>query len=201
MKEKWVRINQIEGYENVRDCYWISNADEDKIMNRDSGKIKKIGINNQGYKRVGLRTKDGKVRTCKIHVIKAKAFIFGPNPLGYNVVRHLNDIRTDNRLENLAFGTQSDNNLDCIRNGNFNYEAASRSGKINGKINGIKNFAKSVKKPKPVKCLETGIIFESIIEASRQTKISLSHISECCLGKRKTSGGFHWEFINKDDIN
>ena len=34
MKEKWVRINTIEGYENIKDCYWISNADEDKIINR-----------------------------------------------------------------------------------------------------------------------------------------------------------------------
>ena len=32
MKEKFVRINAIEGYEEIRDCYWISNTDEDIIV-------------------------------------------------------------------------------------------------------------------------------------------------------------------------
>jgi len=35
------------------------------------------------------------------------------------VVRHLNDIRTDNKLENLAIGTQKENIEDCLKNGNL----------------------------------------------------------------------------------
>ena len=79
-KEKLVQINQIQGYENIKDYYWISNADEDKIINKDAGKIRKLRFDNKGYKRVNLMTKDGKIRTYNIHVMKAKAFIFGPNP-------------------------------------------------------------------------------------------------------------------------
>jgi hypothetical protein len=41
-------------------------------------------------------------------------FIGKPNGL---VVRHLNGISRDNRLENLAYGTQSDNEQDSIRHG------------------------------------------------------------------------------------
>ena len=48
MKEKWIRINTIEGYEEIKDCYWVSNADEDKIMNRNTGKRLKPYINH-GY--------------------------------------------------------------------------------------------------------------------------------------------------------
>ena len=104
MKEKWVRINTIEGHENVRDCYWISNSDEDKIINRDTGKMLKVWISKDGYPMIRLVTINDKQKNYRIHVLKAKAFLFSPNPLSYNVVRHLNDIRTDNRLINLAWG-------------------------------------------------------------------------------------------------
>ena len=49
--------------------------------------------------------------------------------------------------------------------------------------------------PKKVLCVETGEIFESIMEASRKTGINSSHISKVCLGKRKTTGGYHWEYL------
>lgn len=200
-KEKFVRINTIEGYEDVKDCYWISNSDEDVVMNRDNRKMMKIGLDKYGYKRVGLMTKDEKKKMCRIHVLKAKAFLFGPNPLGYNVVRHLNDVKTDNGLINLAWGTASDNNLDCIRNGKFNYEAAVGSGKINGTKNGAKNGKKGAKKlSKPVRCIETGVIYPSCIEAERCTGISNASISHCCNGRYKTAGGFHFEFINREEI-
>ena len=51
------------------------------------------------------------------------------------------------------------------------------------------------KKIKPraraVKCIESGIIYDSIAEASRQTKTNKSSISSCCLGVYKTAGGCH----------
>jgi len=36
--------------------------------------------------------------------------------------------------------------------------------------------------------------FISASEASRQTGVDIRHISNCCLGKRKTSNGFKWRF-------
>ena len=204
MKEKWVRINTIEGYENVKDCYWISNSDEDKIMNKDTGKQLKPWLNGKGYKAVNLMTIDDKTRKCRVHVMKAKAFLFGPNPIGANVVRHLNDCKTDNKISNLAWGTMSDNIFDSIRNGHFNYEGAIRGakmgGKVSGKINGTVTGAKNGKKTsKPVRCIETGIIYPSAREASRQTGIH--NISNCCRGEYKTAGGYHWEFVNKEVNN
>lgn len=48
---------------------------------------------------------------------------------------------------------------------------------------------------KQVKCVETGIIYESAYEAARQTGLNPSHISVCRNGKRLTCGGFHWVYV------
>ena len=49
---------------------------------------------------------------------------------------------------------------------------------------------------KKVLCVETGEVFESASEASRKTGIHKGSISQVCLGKRKTAGGYHWKFYN-----
>lgn len=47
---------------------------------------------------------------------------------------------------------------------------------------------------KPVVCIETGIIYESITAAETLTKTDGSSISAVCKGKRKTAGGYHWRY-------
>ena len=42
--------------------------------------------------------------------------------------------------------------------------------------------------------IDTGIIYESITIASKETGVSLSGISACCKGKLKKSGGYKWEY-------
>ena len=188
MKEKWVQINKIQGFEEIKSCYWISNSNEDKIINKITWKILKIGFDKDNYKKINLQTKNGKCKGCRIHILKAKAFLFSPNPSNYNIIRHLNDIKTDNRLENLAWGTQSDNIRDCIRNGNYNYSNSAKNG-----------IAGAEKLSKPVRCIETGIIYPSAKDIGRKLGIDCGKISECCHGKRKTAGGFHFEFVNKGE--
>ena len=196
MKEKWVQICQIQGFEEVREWYWISNSNEDKIINRNTGKILKFHPDKDGYKVIGLITKNKKQKPYRIHAIKISAFIYAPNPLTYNIIRHLNDIKTDNRLENLAWGTLSDNVQDCIRNGHYNYTTSIKNftkGRTKGSVIGAK------KTSKPVRCLETGIIYPNAYEASRQSGVSRCSISCCCHGQREhTAKGLHWEFVNKE---
>lgn len=48
---------------------------------------------------------------------------------------------------------------------------------------------------KPVLCVETGIVYYSAREANNKTDISYKSISSVCNKKRKTTGGYHWEFI------
>jgi hypothetical protein len=51
----------------------------------------------------------------QVHHLVALAFI-GPRPDGL-VLRHLDDDRTNNRVDNLAYGTPSENQHDSVANG------------------------------------------------------------------------------------
>lgn len=67
-----------------------------------------------GYPSVNLR-KDGAGKTMRVHALVMLAFV-GPRPEG-QVTRHLNGNPLDNRLENLTYGTPTENNLDTVRHG------------------------------------------------------------------------------------
>ena len=48
---------------------------------------------------------------------------------------------------------------------------------------------------KPVKCIETGEVFESAKIAAKEMGLDKDGISRTCRGKYKTTGGYHFEFI------
>lgn len=53
------------------------------------------------------------------------------------------------------------------------------------------------KTAKPVKCIETEMIFNSVSEAGDFIGKCISGIIACCAGRQKTCGGYHWEYVNK----
>lgn len=63
-----------------------------------------------GYRRIWM---DGK--EYALHRVILETFV-GPPPLPESVGRHLNDNRSDNRIGNLAWGTQQENVDDMLRN-------------------------------------------------------------------------------------
>ena len=46
---------------------------------------------------------------------------------------------------------------------------------------------------KPVICVESNVIYTSMRKAEKQTGVSRKGISNCCIGKQDTAGGFHWK--------
>lgn len=60
---------------------------------------------------------------------------------------------------------------------------------------GRKKILNGIRKNHGVKviCVETGKVFDTIIDASNYYNISRHHIGKCCLGKQKTCGGYHWK--------
>ena len=48
--------------------------------------------------------------------------------------------------------------------------------------------------PKQVVCVETNETYPSIHMAANMTGLSRVKISECCNGRRKRTGGYHWKF-------
>ena len=69
----------------------------------------------RGYMQVTLR--DG---TFRVHRLLAQAFI--PNPDGLPYVCHLDDVKDNNALSNLAWGTQQENVKQAIGNGVFSFD-------------------------------------------------------------------------------
>lgn len=49
---------------------------------------------------------------------------------------------------------------------------------------------------RPVRCVETGAIYESTAQATRELGIHNYSIRRVCYGKRKTAGGYHWEYVD-----
>lgn len=55
-------------------------------------------------------------------------------------------------------------------------------------------------KSKPVRCIETEVIYSSAKEASEKTGLNRGNITQCCNGRRyKTVGGYHWEFVKEKE--
>jgi hypothetical protein len=78
-----------------------------------------------GYIRAYL-ARDGKSRFCLVHYLVLTAFV-GPKPLGMETC-HKNDVRSDNRLENLYWGTRKDNVADARRNGRYERQSQRMKG-------------------------------------------------------------------------
>ncbi|MCD8024710.1 MAG: hypothetical protein LUE64_04175 [Candidatus Gastranaerophilales bacterium] len=58
---------------------------------------------------------------------------------------------------------------------------------------------------KKIRCIETGVVFQSAREAACWTEFAREMyycnqdlIKQCCRGKQKTSYGYHWEFVNEE---
>lgn len=71
------------------------------------GEIKKLKYNNNGYLRVQLY-KNNKEKSWLVHRLVAIAFI--PNPYNLPEVNHKNEMKTDNRVENLEW---TDHRTNC----------------------------------------------------------------------------------------
>ena len=108
VEEEWRPIAEFEG------TYEVSVLGVRRIS---TGRILKPTIGEDGRPHVNLSL-HGKITTHRMAHLVADAFLPPKSPTD-KVLRHLNDDPTDNRTENLAWGTRSDNMLDAIRNGKW----------------------------------------------------------------------------------
>ena len=158
----------IEGYEGK---YQVSNEGRIKSLCNNKEKILKPASYKNGYLYVKLY-KNCEYKRFSIHRLVAAAFI--PNQDNLPQVNHKDEDKTNNNVSNLEW---------CTAKYNSNY--------------GNRNLKSSISRGKKVLCIETGIIYNSIKEAERQTGINQSHIVKACKGKYKTSGGFHWKYVKE----
>lgn len=108
--ERFARIGRGEGY-----------------LRRFPSLIRSLQRDPSGYLRVTLKV-GRKARSHLVHHLVLDSHV-GPRPAGMEC-RHLNGNPADNRLENLQWGTSSENSFDVVRHGN--HHAANKTHCKNG---------------------------------------------------------------------
>ncbi len=83
----------------------------------DTPRILKGGTDKDGYKICGLR-RDGHTFGKRIHQLVASAFIFNARPGIATIPNHINNVKYDNRVENLNWMTIAENTLYGNEHGN-----------------------------------------------------------------------------------
>lgn len=168
-KENWKYIKDYEG------LYQISDKGRVKSLNylhTRKERIMKLVRDNGGYLIVCLR-KNREKKNYKVHRLVAKSFL--SNPQNLPQVNHKDENKENNCVDNLEW---------CDSKYNNNY--------------GSRNQKVSEKKSKPVlqftkdgKFVKT---WKSTHDIQRNLGFSQSHISDCCLKKRKTAYNFVWKY-------
>ena len=144
-------------------------SDKGEIYSLYKNKFLSPKINEYGYLIVSL-TNNGIKKSKRVHRLVAEAFI--PNPNNLPEVNHKDENKLNNNINNLEW---------CDRTYNNNY------GNHNQKI--------SEAMSKKVLCIETGMIYDSIALASKDTGTHRTGISKVITGERNTAGGYHWQYI------
>jgi hypothetical protein len=97
-----------------------------EITNSRTGRKLSQIRHNKGYRSVAL-CRDGKVTKLLVHRIVAYAF-HGPPPSERHEVCHFDGDRTNNRADNLRWGTSSENHYDAVRHGTNRIHEQARFG-------------------------------------------------------------------------
>lgn len=182
MEEIW---KPVVGYE---DLYEVSNLGKVRSIDRIivnnlgiskslKGKILKESIERKGYVTIVL-CRHNSIKRKSIHRLVAQAFL--PNPFNYPQVNHKNEIKSDNRVENLEWCTCS-----------YNVQYGSREGK-QGKAR-----SRKVYRYKPNgNLIDT---YSSTTDAGKKLGLPQNSISRACLSDSLYKG-YIWSYNNNLNV-
>ena len=133
MSEKWVSVHDWPFYEvsskgRVRSTDKVVRANAHGGTRTIKGKIRTLQLNpRNGYVYCSLRD-SGRSKNLRVHRLVLEAFV-GPCPDGMEAL-HIDGNKLDNSVENLRWGTHSENMLDKVAHGKDHN--ASKTHCING---------------------------------------------------------------------
>lgn len=181
MKEvKWKPINGFEDYE-ISNYGIVRRIRYNNAGNKSQYKLPyyiKPKLDKDGYLKYTL-CKNGKNKCIFAHRLVALHFI--PNPKNKPQVNHKNGKKQDNRVKNLEWCTQKENNKHALKTGLRNMK--------NNKMSKV-----VIQKDKDGNIIQE---YKSSGDAGRINNFHSSHIRDCCRGVLKTYKGFIWEYKSK----
>ena len=164
-------MRDIPGYEGL---YAATSCG--KIWSYRTKKFLSLADNGRGYKMVCLYGADGRRKTYRVNRLIALAYI--PNPDNLSDVAHLDNCRDHNWVSNLEWQSRKQNLDTSEFRENTKTKVFSR-----------------------VRCVETGEIFKSCVQAAAAVGLTRHSINYCLLGYQKTAGGYHWERYYEKEEN
>lgn len=117
--ETWRPVPGYEGFYEVSDQGRVRSLDRvvtsKGSAKRVKGQVRRHNINWAGYHLVHL-SREAQKQAVLVHRLVLEAFV-GSAPEGKPFALHGNGDRADNRLENLRWGSQSENMMDSVEHG------------------------------------------------------------------------------------
>lgn len=192
MEELW---KDIPGYEGIYQASTYGRIRSiDRSIKQGNGIRKLYGKIISQYKGRGgymrLLLHNGRPKNHRVHRLIAITFV--KNPYNKYDVNHKNGIKTDNRPENLEFVTKSENTRHLFDVLGFKSKGGPKKGKDNLRSKPVLQYTIDGKFVARYYCTS---------EIKNKLAINTSHISSCCLGKRKSSHGFIWRYEVKEEQN
>lgn len=171
-------MNKPDGYE-IR---------EDGTILDLTGKVLKAYKERNGYLRVWIK-QNGSRKKVAVHRLVACAFL--PNPENKPCVNHLDGNKENNHVTNLEWSSYSDNERHSHRT--LGKQLSSKNLK-----NMVEAHVKAVRKSVGQFSMDGVFVrrFDSMADAAKATGVSQGNISECCNGRRKSAGGYLWNFVH-----
>lgn len=167
MNEVWKKIPNTNGK------YLVNKNGEVKSLCKKNPRILVPCNGPRGYKLVSI-FENGEKKTRRVHRLVAEAFI--PNPDNKPEVNHIDGDKGNNSVDNLEWATRSENEYHAYR------------------CLGFKAYEHPTKK---VVCIETGKIYNSMVDAAKDNSTSRGAISNSVRGMQ-SAGGFHWVLYEKE---
>ena len=150
--------------------------------------VRKTQTKSQGYMYCGIYdNKTKRAKTRRVNRVIAETFL--PNPNNYDVVGHRNNIKTDNRVENLYWTTCSGNTKKAVEDGLLKNDKGEEDSQS-----------------KPVIMYETNTNkllgrYGSCKEAARITGLSLTTICRQAKYHRPVRKPYYFRFVDDDSVS